>query len=384
MNQAEQMFFSDWRSMLATVDREERGPIYMRMVHDVAQHVRYKGLHKAEAVDELLEAGEAHGLGQREELEMFIGDMFVRVENEPEVTFETNGGSTQHARQTPPQQQPPLPLPKILSKAQFLATLKIPNYLITGLLNRGYIYALTGQTGHAKTAVALLVAELVSCNDRNTVLGTHKVKKGRVIYFVGENPDDVIVRIMGMDKQRSDSTELDNVFFIPGRFDIELMKNIIEADLKINGEAALIIVDTSIAYFLGDQENDNAQMAKHARTLRSLTTLTGHPTVLVLCHPGKYANQPSDLLPRGGGAYLAEMDANLTLWMKSDDVAELYFTKMRGPRFQAISFRIEAVHDVLHDTDGEALGSIRAVVITQEQKEQQLTKTELDENRLLA
>ena len=45
---------------------------------------------------------------------------------------------------------------------------------------------------------------------------------------------------------------------------------------------------------------------------RTLTTLPGGPCVLVLCHPIKHVSEPEQLLPRGGGAFLAEVDGNLT------------------------------------------------------------------------
>jgi hypothetical protein len=44
--------------------------------------------------------------------------------------------------------------------------------------------------------------------------------------------------------------------------------------------------------------------------LRSFVDLPGGPTVLVTCHPVKNPN-PENLLPRGGGSFVAEMDGNL-------------------------------------------------------------------------
>jgi hypothetical protein len=54
-------------------------------------------------------------------------------------------------------------------------------------------------------------------------------------------------------------------------------------------------------------------------------------SVVVLCHPIKNVNDPAQLLPRGGGAFLAEMDGNLTVWKRDDDTVELHHTKIRGP-----------------------------------------------------
>jgi hypothetical protein len=217
------------------------------------------------------------------------------------------------------------------------------------------------------------------------VLGARRVGKGRVIYFVGENPDDVRYRVVGSDAQRTDDPHLDNISFIVGIFDIARMIEVIKADCERNGEAALIVVDTSAAYFLGNEELSNTQMGAYARTLRLLTTLPGGPCVLVLCHPIKHVTEATQLLPRGGGAYLAEMDGNLTLWRLADDVVELHHTKIRGPGFQAISFKLETISSTkLMDKSGRPFSTVRAVVISQHEEEQRLDKDEEDEDHVLA
>ena len=51
------------------------------------------------------------------------------------------------------------------------------------------------------------------------------------------------------------------------------------------GPIDFVIIDTSAAYFFGNEELSNTQMGAHARMLRKLTTLRGGPCVLPLCHP---------------------------------------------------------------------------------------------------
>ena len=150
------------------------------------------------------------------------------------------------------------------------------------------------------------------------------------------------------------------------------------------GKIDLVIVDTSAAYFLGDDENNNPQMGGHARKLRTLTTLPGGPCVVVLCHPVKNANEQSQLLPRGGGAFIAEMDGNLTLW-RTDDVTELWHTgKLRGPGFEPISFRLERVTcEALVDTKGRMSPTVRAVAITDTDKDDLARTTRTAEDAML-
>ena len=144
-----------------------------------------------------------------------------------------------------------------------------------------------------------------------------------------------------------------------------------------------MIVDTSAAYFLGNEELSNTQMGGHARMLRSLATLPGGPCVLVLCHPIKHASEPSHLLPRGGGAFLAEVDGNLTCW-KTDDMIELHWNKMRGPGFEPITFKLETIKTPnLTDARGRELPTVRAVVVSQSEEDRQGGRMRDDEDRVL-
>jgi hypothetical protein len=275
--------------------------------------------------------------------------------------------------------------PTIFSKYDFLKGFVPPDYLIDGILQRRFIYALTGQTGHAKTALALLIAQAVSSTSL-TRLGTLEVERGRVLYLVGENPDDIRMRVIGGDAQREDDPTNDRISFIPGVFSISKMRGVIATEARKLGGVDLVIVDTSAAYFLGQDENANPQMGAHARMLRTLTTLPSGPCVLVLCHPIKHVGDPSQLLPRGGGAFLAEMDGNLTIWRRNDDLVELHHCgKFRGPGFEPMTFRLEKITTTnLTDKKGRLLPTVRAVLISESEEKKQVEHTRSDEDALLA
>ena len=100
---------------------------------------------------------------------------------------------------------------KLTSKAQLLKGFVPPDYLIDGILHRRFVYALTGQTGHAKTAIAS-----VASASPNAALGPHRAEKGQVAYFVGENPDELRMRLVGADAVRSGDPAQDRPFFAPG------------------------------------------------------------------------------------------------------------------------------------------------------------------------
>src|SRR5262249_15615805 len=275
----------------------------------------------------------------------------------------------------------------VLSQTDFLAGFVPPDYLVDGVLQRRFIYSLTAVTGHGKTALALLLARAVGRADPNARFGPHAVEKGEGVYFVGENPDDVRCRVIGANSQRSDDSDQDRIFYIPGVFDIAgLREKLNEAIAEIGG-VDLVIVDTSAAYFLKDDENSNPQMGEHARMLRSLTTLPGCPCVVTLCHPIKHVTDPSQLLPRGGGAFMAEMDGNLTVWKHDENLVTLHHSpdKFRGPGFEPITFKLEKITTtMLVDSKGRLIPTVHAVAISGQEEAEQEANAEREEDELLA
>src|ERR1035437_2271069 len=224
----------------------------------------------------------------------------------------------------------------IVSSADFVAGFVPPDYLIDGLVQRRFCYSLTAPTGSGKTAIALLLSASTALG---RPIGEYFVERGRVLYLAGENPDDVRMRWLAMaDSMKFDPAKID-VHFLPGVFKLSEIADRIKAEIKLIGDVALVVVDTSAAYFEGDAENDNVQMGAHARRMRSLVKLPGEPCVLVACHPVKNAGS-DNLLPRGGGAFIAEMDGNLTC-VKTDAVVTVHWQgKFRGPDFAPIPFHL--------------------------------------------
>ena len=113
---------------------------------------------------------------------------------------------------------------------------------------------------------------------------------------------------------------------------------------------SLIIGDTAASFFPGDDENDNVAAGHYGRTLRGLNESNGNPAVVMLCHPIKNASR-DNLLPRGGGALLNEVDGNLTAWSEVlGEVTELGWQgKIRGPDFSPLGYRLRKIPTGLSD-----------------------------------
>lgn len=266
----------------------------------------------------------------------------------------------------------------ILTGGEFIADFKPPDYLVHRILQRRYFYSLTAPTGAGKTAIALRLAAHV---ELGRSIGGYEVEQGRFLYFAGENPDDVRMRWIAM----AEAMEFDPSMghFIPGVSSIPALRDRVQEEADAMGGFALVIVDTSAAYFEGDQENDNVAMGTHARMLRSLTTLPSGPTVLALCHPVKNATA-DNLLPRGGGAYVAEVDGNL-IGRKADTIVELDWQgKFRGPGFEPIAFELVSLTtDKIMDSKGRQIPTVMARPLTEREHAAKASAARSDQDVLL-
>jgi AAA domain len=279
---------------------------------------------------------------------------------------------------------------RLLQSSQaFIRNYSPPDYLLDGILQRRYLYALTGQTTSGKTAVLLLLAAYVALN--KGAFGGRELGHGRVLYLAGENPDDVRMRWIAMaDRMGFDPNDID-VYWVEGRHSLKQNIDLIKQEVRRIGDVVLVIVDTAAAYFEGDgpggDENSNVDAGMYARRLRTLTTLAGGPTVIVSCHPTKNAQAKEELVPRGGSAFLFEVDGNLTA-IRNDTFVELHQNgrKWRGPEFlDPIMF--EVVRDVttpkLVDSKDRMLITVIAKELTSSEYREKQQEIYSDENAVL-
>jgi AAA domain len=255
---------------------------------------------------------------------------------------------------------PSAPLPDLLvSSADFIAGFVPPEYLIDGIVQRRYFYSMTAQTGVGKTSIAMRwMAHVVT----GRPIGDKEVQQGSVLYFAGENPDDVRARWLVLTRDMGIDPDTKKVTWIVGAKDLNATAQQISAEVAAKGlNLAYVVIDTAAAYNVGDDENSNTQAGNYARQLRSLTNLPGGPCVVVLCHPTKRAAD-DDLMPRGGGAFLAEVDGNMAVLKKDSLLAVTPFGKFRGDTSWSQRYEIEVVkdHPKLKDARGRQMNSVVA------------------------
>ena len=307
-------------------------------------------------------------------------------------TLEAVAASYQARKESAPPSIAPQVAPEIVkaqaegirfeSVAEFLNGFTPPDYLIDGIMQRRYLYSLTAPTGHGKTAVCI---ELALCIVQAIQIGPYEAQSGNVVYLCGENPDDVRARLLTISRVRALDVSKLSIYLVDGRFDIGLAHERLKQELDRIGGASLVIVDTLMAYFTGDDDNSNAQMAAYARdVLRPITKMAGGPCVLVPSHPVKNPSK-DNLTPRGGGAFLNEVDGNLTLWADGEGTTEMHWAgKIRGPSFNPLPFALEEIkHPTVTDSRGRVMTSIMARVVTDSEAETRIRSARSDEDQLL-
>jgi hypothetical protein len=277
---------------------------------------------------------------------------------------------------------PPGSPSRIQIGADFVKDYTPPDWLIEGIVQRGRLYACTSRTGHGKTAVWLFNACMIQAG---RMVSNLDVTQGNVLILAGENPEDLKARMLGMAREYNLRAS-DLPYVLPGSFGMD--ENELErlkAEIGATGlDFALIIGDTAASFFPGEDENDNVAAGSYARRLRELTECPGRPAVMVLSHPIKKAVM-DDMVPRGGGAFLNELDANLTLWseVRGQTTRLHWHGKIRGPDFQPLYYELRPVPTGFTDRRGEPEMTVAALPLDEASVANQVRQLRANEDAVL-
>jgi hypothetical protein len=277
--------------------------------------------------------------------------------------------------------------PKLVHVSEFVSQYTPPEYRIDGIIQRSRLYSLTAPTSHGKTAIALSTA--VHEGLGKPLAGRRVDDDASIVYFAAENPDEVRGRLILMAAKMGLDLDRLPLYLVAGSFNIHDWTDAISKQVLAIGGATTAYIDTSPAFQVAcgfTDENDNVQALNFASTLRSFTSLPGNPAVLALTHPTKNANTRDNLIPRGGGAFLNEVDGNLTAWADGDrTTTELHWLgKLRGPGFDPITFALEqSTCPGLVDKNGRQMPSVWAYPTSHERADAAESKSRDEEDSLL-
>lgn len=237
----------------------------------------------------------------------------------------------------------------------FAADLTPVRFVWEPVIQAGYIYALSGHSNAGKTALALAISEAVAAG---SPLGPYPTEHGTVLFLAGENPQNIQMRGKGMTELGNLTpgvlvmTEVGDLKDYMGRLR-EMCEWHASDEAKALGVQPinLIFIDSKLIYFQGESEDDNKQARDQALRFKAITELPGIPAVVVLSHPSKTIATQQALEPRGGGAFLNQIDGNLTAWSEGDGYTTLHWAKkLRGITFDPITFEL-----VQHELEGQKM-----------------------------
>ena len=272
--------------------------------------------------------------------------------------------------------------PVCQSVEAFLQDGDAPVWLVGGIIQSNYVYSLTAPTNHGKTAVSLVMALCVAAG---IPFAGRPTLRARVLILCGENIDGFRLRMRAtMESLGIALADIKGwVFVLPQASGLCFLLEQIKKDAEQMGDLGFVLVDTSVSFFAGDNENDNQQAYSHARDLRELSMLPGKPAVVVNCHPASGASKDisrDSCVPRGGSAFLNEVDTNLTVWAEGECAEFHWMRKKRGPDFSPILFEYRAINVQQHD---QVVPTVVAEHIDEEREKEIRTHKREHEARLM-
>ncbi|MCZ8170585.1 MAG: AAA family ATPase, partial [Brevundimonas sp.] len=224
-------------------------------------------------------------------------------------------------------------------------------WLIKGVLPRGDLGILYGQSGSGKTFVALDMAMALV---RGVPWRGHRVPKPvRVLYVAAEGSGGVGNRIAAYLKAHG-IPHPDNLGVMPGTPSLLEKEDIKEvlASVRAADGFDVVIIDTFAQVTPGANENAAEDMGRALSNLRALAGATQAMPILVH-HAGKDASKGA----RGWSGLKAAADVQIEVIRRDNGIREIHVEKLKdgedGARF---GFELEVV-DLGVDEDGDPVSS---------------------------
>jgi hypothetical protein len=162
-----------------------------------------------------------------------------------------------------------------------------PEWLIDGMIEVGSLAVLYGPSKSAKSFAALDWALSVATGK---LWHDRPVKKGRVVYIVGEGTRGAKKRVLAWEQENATHSAKRACFLMPAPQMLDAA-HLAKLTAKIKEEDALIslvIFDTLATSFAGGEENSTKDMGGFIDACRKLQQeLNGPTTVLLVHHTGK-------------------------------------------------------------------------------------------------
>jgi hypothetical protein len=179
-------------------------------------------------------------------------------------------------------------------------------WLIEGLIERGVVTALVGDSGVGKSWITMAMGKAVAAGDSKFV--GRRISHGGAVLIVDEENAEGLVRqrmaALGLTAEHYDRLE----YISQAGVDLWTQPGLLLED-ALEIEPALIVIDSQSAVSIGAKENENDDMTRlYKEGFKPLARLTG-AAVIVLHHTPKENRN----MARGAGAIKAQADQMLSV-----------------------------------------------------------------------
>jgi hypothetical protein len=216
-----------------------------------------------------------------------------------------------------------------------------PEWLIDEMVEVGSLAVLYGPSKSAKSFTALDWSLSIAAGH---TWKNHEVKKGNVVYVVGEGSRGIKRRVAAW-CQVAGVNSVDGAFFVmqaPKLLNNSSDLHDLIAEIKATSEkVAMVVIDTLATSFVGGDENQSKDMGDFINACRRFPTDLG-ATVLLVHHTGKGKNAQD--IERGSSALRGAADVMVLQRMDKDRVVTIRNTKQKDDEeFAEIKLQLTAV-----------------------------------------
>lgn len=229
-----------------------------------------------------------------------------------------------------------------------------PAWLLDGMIEENAIAVLYGPSGCGKSLAALDWAMSIS---EGRPWHGHDVKRGPVVYVVGEGTYGVAKRVRAWMKHNA-VEHINTAFFTLTAPQMLKADDVTELITTLRPHTpALIILDTLAQCFIGGDENAAKEMGQFVEGCRQLQRDTG-ASVLLVHHTGKGGSLPNvKPTERGSSALRGAADVMIRLESKKGIVIVSNDKQKDEEEFNSVAFRIEQVDLGMDDATGREIRS---------------------------
>ena len=210
-----------------------------------------------------------------------------------------------------------------------------PDWLIQGVIEKGTLAAVIGESGSGKSFLAL---DLAACVQTGKPWHGRDVQQGDVVYLAGEGRSGLVRRIGAWEHRYKDS--LDDLMISSRAIDLGDRRNqlpkVQQALQALEKPPVLIVIDTLARHHTGD-ENSASEMSSFISNLDRLSE-EFKATVLIVHHAGKDPSRGA----RGSSAFRAALDHEIRVTKPETGITNLTCEKAKDAEpFPPMSFRLK-------------------------------------------